>query len=115
MSDQINVYLKAIDYKRSIGKTQWSIFSLFATGAGAAFIYSFKEKERNPQLFIQITAVSIQWQVIIFYNLHRRINKGVAEYLVQFESSVQFIQDFQKIINKKYRTKRSSSQILIIT
>jgi len=45
-SDNIEVYSKIIEYKRSIGVTQWTVLSIFVTASEAVFLYSLGQDDR---------------------------------------------------------------------
>lgn len=110
-SDRVKVYMKIIEYKRSIGKTQWTVFSIFATASEAVFVLSL-QGNRLSGLFVRIFGIMIYWFGFLLYDRYRGLNKEVCEYLIELEREIGF--GFQQRLTTFRRTGLSTEDILII-
>lgn len=110
-SDKVKVYMKIIEYKRSIGKTQWTVFSIFATASEAVFVLSLKG-DRLSGLLVRIFGIMIYWFGLLLYDRYRGLNKEVCGYLIELENEIGF--GFQQRLTKFRQTGLSTKDILII-
>jgi hypothetical protein len=105
--------LKIIDYKRSIGITQWTVLSIFVTASGAVFVFGLKESNNIVGLLLRIFAVMIYWVGFLLYRRYRQFNQQVSDYLVKLEKDIGF--NFQEHLNVFHAKKRlSAGKILLL-
>lgn len=105
-NDKINVklevYLRVIDYKRSIGQTQWTVFSLFVTASGAIFAYGLTQTGTSNK-YLPIFALMIYWLGFLFYKTYRNLNRNVSDFLVIMENELGVA--FQKHLDEYFHSK----------
>lgn len=111
--NNLTMYLKVIDYKRSIGITQWTILSIFLTVSEAILVFGLSQKDRWSSNSLILFGVFVYWLGFFLYNRYRKLNRQVAKYLVKLEKDNPY--DFQKHLNVKFhRIGYSTKNILII-
>jgi hypothetical protein len=111
-SDNTSVYLKIIEYKRSIGITQWTVLSIFLTASQAVFVFSFGEREPSQNFIIRVFAVMIYWLGFMLYDRYRALNNQVANYLLELEKENQY--KFQQFLNNNFQSKGLSTRKVLI-
>jgi len=110
---KLQLYLKLIEYKRSLGTTQWSVFSLFATVSQAVLIFSLQQQSAKLGIVLRILCLGTFWLGFLLYNRYRMINESVAEYLRNLEGDLQI--DFENLIDKKRRETGPSTRAILIS
>lgn len=93
------VYLKLIDYKRSVGITQWTVLSIFITTSEAVFVFGLKQTDGVYNRQVLIFAVMIYWLGFLLYRRYRRLNMRLSNYLIKLEEELDI--DFQQHMEKK--------------
>jgi hypothetical protein len=111
-NDKIKVYLKIIDYKRSIGIIQWTILSIFTTASGAVFAFGLKESNNINGSLLRVFGVMVYWLGFLLYRRYRQFNRQVSTYLVKLEEENCF--NFQKHLEDQFRAKTRLSTIKIL-
>jgi hypothetical protein len=110
--DQMQVYLKLIEYKRSIGTTQWSVLSIFVTASEAIFVFAATSRTSIGRL-LSILAVLVYWLGLLLYRRYREYNRQVSAYLVKLETDIGL--SFQQHLNRTVHSKGlSTEQILVM-
>ncbi len=112
LNDKLQVYLKIIDYKRSIGITQWTVLSIFVTASGAVFVFGLKESDDITGFLLRIFGVAIYWLGFFLYRRYRQINRQVSIYLVKLEEEIGF--NFQKHLEKQFHMQKGLSTETIL-
>ena len=112
---KVDVYLKLIDYKRSIGITQWTVLSIFVTASAAAFVLGLRQADEIVNPLVLIFALMIYWLGFLLYRRYRRLNRAVSNYLVMLEDEIGV--GFQKHLDEKFYTKErlSTKNILFLS
>ncbi len=82
ISTSIDVYLKVIEYKRSIGTTQWTVMSIFVTASEAVIAFSIKQSDFTTALLIRIFGLLIYWFGFTLFIRYRSLNEQVSNYLL---------------------------------
>ncbi len=109
----IEVYLKIIEYKRSIGITQWTVLSIFVTVSQGVLVLTVNQGTGTlTSSLLLVFGAAIYWFGYLLYNRYRGLNKQVAEYLVELEQENGF--KFQQSLNKFHKKGRSTRQILLV-
>ena len=111
-SDNIEVYSKIIEYKRSIGVTQWTVLSIFVTASEAVFLYSLGQDDRLVGVLTRIFGAMIYWLGFLLYNRYRGLNIQVSRYLVELEKENGF--KFQQHLNSQFHSKGFSTKNILI-
>ena len=111
---KVEVYLKLIDYKRSIGITQWTVLSIFVTASAAVFVLGLRQADGNVNLLVLIFALMIYWLGFLLYRRYRRLNREISNFLVMLEDEIGV--GFQKHLDENFYTKErlSSKNILFL-
>lgn len=86
--DKLQVYLKIIDYKRSIGVTQWTVLSIFVTFSQAVLLISLDQSDRLTGALVRALGVLIYWFGFLLYNRYRGLNRQVSSYLEKLEQDI---------------------------
>ncbi|NTV67597.1 MAG: hypothetical protein HGB06_07960 [Chlorobaculum sp.] len=94
------IYLKVIDYKRSIGVTQWAVFSIFSGISSAVLALSYQKSINESTLTIRILGLICYWLGYFLYNRYRNLNKNVASYLRELEKDIK--NGFQTYLDKNF-------------
>lgn len=110
--ERLSVYLKLIDYKRSIGTTQWSVLSIFLTASQAAFVFGLSRPSRSTQILVMCFAVFIYWLGFLLYGRYRNFNKQVSSYLVKLEADLEV--SFQTHLERSFHGKKGLSTEAIL-
>ena len=111
MSDE--VYIKIIDYKRSIGITQWTVFSLFATASIGILLFSFQHSDKVHGTLIRIFGLSVYSLGYLLYQRYRKLNVAVSKYLCELEDNNGY--RLQKTLNESIHGHGlSTNHILLI-
>lgn len=111
-NERLQVYLKLLDYKRSIGATQWTVLSVFTTASGAVLVFGLG---RDSSLIAAISvpiAVGLYWFGFMLYRRYRAYNHRVSEYLVELEVPIGV--GFQKHVNSFQEKGFSTEKILAL-
>ncbi|MDY6989536.1 MAG: hypothetical protein SWQ30_15930 [Thermodesulfobacteriota bacterium] len=109
----IEVYLKIIQYKRSIGITQWTVLSIFVTVSQAVLILTSREGTATPaDVVLRLFGAGIYWFGYLVYNRYRGLNIQVAKYLVELERENGF--EFQQRLGEFHKQGVSTSRILFM-
>ncbi len=111
-SDNVAVYSTIIDYKRSIGITQWTVLSIFVTASEAILALSLGQNDRVTAALGSALAVMIYWLGFLLYNRYRGLNAQVSNYLLKLESQNEFA--FQQHLNAQFHTKGFSTRDILI-
>lgn len=112
-TDNTDVYLGIIEYKRSIGITQWTVLSTFITVSEVVFAFSFGEREPAQNFLMRVFAVMIYWLGFFLYNRYRGLNRHVSNYLVELEQENSF--RFQQYLNENFhKSGFSTRRVLLI-
>ncbi|WP_306536341.1 hypothetical protein [Geobacter sp.] len=109
---KLQLYLKLIEYKRSLGTTQWSVFSLFATVSQAILVFSLQQQSIKLGIALRILCLGTFWLGFLLYNRYRMINETVAEYLRNLEGDLQV--DFETRLDKKRSETSPSTRAILI-
>lgn len=111
---KVEVYLKLIDYKRSIGITQWTVLSIFVTASAAVFVLGLRQADEIVNPLVLIFALMIYWLGFLLYRRYRRLNRAVSNYLVRLEDEIGV--GFQKHLDEKFYTNErlSTKNILFL-
>ena len=111
-NERLQVYLKLIDYKRSIGATQWTVLSVFTTASGAIIVFAIG-RDSFPVVGISLLfGVALYWLGFMLYRRYRAYNRRVSEYLVELEEQMQV--GFQKHVNSFHQKGLSTEGILVV-
>lgn len=111
--NNIDLYLKIIEYKRSIGTTQWTVLSIFITASEAVLALGLSQGDRSIILLCGFLGIAIYWFGFLLYNRYRGLNKSVSEYLVILEKENGF--SFQQYLDSHFHDKGlTTNQLLII-
>jgi hypothetical protein len=112
-SDSLQVYLKIIEYKRSIGTTQWTILSIFVTASGGVLVFSLNQQNRLTGLLVRFLGIMIYLFGCLLYNRYREMNQHISNYLVELEQENGF--KLQQILNNQFhKSGLSTKSILLI-
>ena len=110
--NNFNLYLKIIEYKRSIGVTQWAVLSIFITVSEVVFVLSLKQSDFFHGIIVRIFAILIYWLGFLLYNRYRSLNLYVSNFLIELEKKNGF--DFQQNLNSQFHEKGISSKNILI-
>jgi len=108
----VDIYLRILDYKRSVGMTQWTVLSIFITASEAAFLFSLNHKVNAVGIYARILSIMIYWLGIFLYCRYRSLNKYVSSYLVDLESKIGY--DFQNQLNAHFHGNGISTRKVLI-
>lgn len=109
-SELLQVYLKLIDYKRSIGATQWTVLSVFTTASGAVAVFAIG-RDSSPVVGISLLfGVGLYWLGFMLYRRYRAYNRRVCDYLVELEEQIGI--GFQKHVDSFHQRGFSTERIL---
>ena len=111
-SENIQVYLKIIEYKRSVGATQWTILSIFVTACGAVLVLSLNQQNRLTGTLIRFLGVMIYLLGYLLYNRYRMLNQQISNYLVELEQTNGF--RFQQNLNDQFHNKGLSTRAILL-
>jgi len=115
-SMDLQVYLKTIEYKRSIGTTQWTVMSIFVTASELVIAFSFQSDNQISSLnalLIRIFGLLIYWFGFVLFARYRALNNQVSNYLVSLEEKNKF--EFQKnLVNYFHNKGLSTKDILVV-
>ena len=109
--DNLDFYLKVIEYKRSIGTTQWAVMSIFITASEAVLAYSMSKLEPGAAVIIRIFGLMIYWLGFFLYLHYRSLNKHIGNYLMKLEKDNNY--NFQEYLSKNFHQKKISSQRIL--
>ena len=110
---KVEVYLKLIDYKRSIGITQWTVLSIFVTASEAVFVFGLRQTDSSAGYSLSVFAIMIYWLGFLLYRRYRQLNRKVSNYLVRLEEEIDV--GFQKHLEGHFHKKgRSTENILLL-
>ena len=110
-SDNVKVYLKVIEYKRSIGITQWTVLSIFVTVSEAIFVLSLGQDDRLTGTLIRVFGAMVYWLGFLLYSRYRGLNITVSKYLVELEKEIGF--KFQQHLNSQFHNKGLSTKSIL--
>src|ERR1035441_7299117 len=82
-NERLQVYLKLIDYKRSIGATQWTVLSVFTTASGAVVVFAFGRDTSTVVGISLLFGVCLYWLGFTLYRRYRAYNRRVSAYLIE--------------------------------
>ena len=85
---EFQLYLKVIDYKRSVGITQWAIVAIFTMASGALLGFATKYNDAIAACGLDIAAVIVYLLGILLYGRYRTMNQHVMRYLTDLEKRV---------------------------
>lgn len=112
-NSNIEVYLKIIEYKRSIGVTQWTVLSIFVTVSQAVLVLTADAGAGTLTGFLlRIFGAAIYWFGYLLYNRYRGLNTQVAKYLIELEKENGF--RFQQCLDEFHKQGLSTSRILLV-
>jgi len=111
-SDNVKVYLKVIEYKRSIGITQWTVLSIFVTASEAVFVLSLAQDDRLTSTLVRVFGAMVYWLGFLLYNRYRGLNIAVSKYLVELEKEIGF--EFQQHLNNQFHNKGLSTRNILL-
>lgn len=112
-----SLYLKLIDYRRSIGTTQWAVFSIFATMSHATFAISFNTSLAPHGRWIRVYGLCSFFLGLALYHRYRDLNKSVEKHMRELEEQlgISFLRHMQEHFHEKKRWfNRSTAEILIL-
>lgn len=112
-----NLYLKTIEYKRSIGITQWSVLSLFVTASSAILVFGLNQENELMGLITRLFGLLVLSLGILLYGRYRSINQSVSDYLVDLESEIgcNFQERLNQTVHSEYwSTNRILNAVLVI-
>ncbi|MCE7923479.1 MAG: hypothetical protein DYG98_10505 [Haliscomenobacteraceae bacterium CHB4] len=112
-SEKLNAYLKLIDYKRSIGITQWTIIAIFITASETVLVFSLNMDNEIAGWFGRILGIVIFWLGFVLYNRYRSLNKTVAKFLMELEEENNF--KFQHYLQSQFHPKGLSTTSILVT
>lgn len=112
--DKVNVYLRLIDYKRSVGITQWTVLSIFVTASEAVFVLGLRQSNPTSNWLLPVFAVMIYWLGFFLYRRYRGFNRVVSSYILMFEQQIDI--GFQKHLEEHFRGRKglSTDRILLL-
>ena len=87
-SEKFELYLKIIEYKRSIGITQWTVLSIFTTASGAIFALGLKDEPSHGGKRLYAFGIMIYWLGFCLYRRYRSFNREVSRHLVELETQL---------------------------
>jgi len=106
------LYFKILEYKRSIGKTQWTVLSIFLTVSEAILVLGLSLDAPSQSGAICSFGVIVYWLGFCLYNRYRNLNRHVASCLVELEKDATI--KFQKTLNDRFHKKGISTQTILI-
>ncbi len=111
---KVQVYMKLIDYKRSIGITQWTVLSIFVTASEAVFLFALTRGETIAKHILPVFAIMVYWLGFLLYRRYRRFNRQVSGYLVKLEEEIGM--GFQKHLEERFHERKglSTERILLV-
>src|SRR5262249_10705144 len=110
--DKVQVYLRIIEYKRSIGTMQWTILSIFITASGGVLAFSFSQQGKVVGALIRLLGVVIYFVGYLLYNRYRVMNQQISKYLVELEEENGF--RFQKTLDSQFQDKSLSTRGILL-
>ena len=111
-TEKLNAYLKVIDYKRSIGTTQWTIIAIFITASETVLAFSLNMDNATAGWFGRLFAIIIFWLGFFLYGRYRSLNKVVAQFLIEQEKENGY--NFQEYLRTHYHVKGLSTKAILI-
>ena len=108
---KVEVYLKLIDYKRSIGITQWTVLSIFVTASEAVFVFGLRQTDSIAGHSLSVFAIMIYWLGFLLYRRYRQLNRKVSNYLVGLEEEIDI--GFQKHLDGQFHKKGLSTENIL--
>lgn len=111
-SDPQELYLKLIDYKRSIGTTQWTVLSIFVTASEAVLVFSVAQPDVLAAILTRLFGVAIYWLGFFLFNRYRNLNREVARYLRDLEQGLGF--EFQQRLDAAHARGVSTRTVLLV-
>lgn len=111
----LQVYLKTIEYKRSIGTTQWTVMSIFVTASELVIAFSFQgDNQFEPfnALLIRVFGLLIYWFGYTLFARYRALNEVVSQYLISLEKENNF--EFQKSLQESFHKKGLPTKKLLV-
>lgn len=112
VKNNLTMYLKIIDYKRSIGITQWTVLSIFLTVSEAILVFGLSQKDKWSSSSLIFFGVFVYWLGFFLYNRYRNLNRQVASYLITLENDNPY--NFQKHLNEEFHRKGFSTKKILI-
>jgi hypothetical protein len=109
--DLLQVYLKLVEYKRSIGSTQWSVLSIFVTASEAVFVFAATSRTVIGRL-LALLAVLVYWLGLFLYRRYREFNRQVSAYMVILEKDIGV--GFQQHLNRTVHSKGLSTEKILV-
>ncbi len=106
------IYLKLIDYKRSIGITQWTVLSVFLTASEGILAVAFTVDQRSAFRLLVIFGVVVYWLGFLLYRRYRAFNRQVSEYLVILEKELTY--GFQEHLNRTVHASGLSTEWILV-
>ena len=111
--NNLEMYLKIIDYKRSIGITQWTVLSIFLTVSEAILVFGLSQSDKWSSSSLIFFGVFVYWLGFFLYNRYRNLNRQVANYIIKLENENPF--QFQRYLNENFHRKgTSTTEILLL-
>jgi hypothetical protein len=95
------IYIKMLEYKRSVGMTQWTVLSIFMAASSLMFVYGLNQKPMVG-LMTRICGFLVFLLGVLLYKRYRKINQEVARFLVDLETDLELENNaaFQQRLNK---------------
>jgi hypothetical protein len=109
-SDKCQLYLKLIEYKRSVGATQWTVFSIFVTLSNAILVLSFRDGDAVATGAVRTLALISYWLGFLLFRRYRSLNAVVARYLRELETDLGL--GFQQYLDDNFPQKLSTLALL---
>jgi hypothetical protein len=111
LENNLAMYFKIIDYKRSIGITQWTVLSIFLTVSEAILVFGLTQSDNWASTGLLVFGVFVYWLGFLLYNRYRNLNRQVAGYLVELETNNSF--KFQQKLNEEFHRKGLSTKNIL--
>ena len=108
----VEIYSTIIEYKRSIGITQWTVLSIFVTASEAVFVFSFSLNDPVGEALARFFGAMIYWLGFLLYNRYRQMNQQVSKYLLELEEQNGF--GFQHYLNSNFHAKGISTKNILV-
>jgi hypothetical protein len=110
-SSMFELYLKLIDYKRSVGKTQWTILSLFLSASQIVLAIGATHAGDRGGRVLPVLGVSIYWLGFLLYRRYRHYNRQISAYLAELEGPLGL--GFQAHLNRSVHARGMSTETIL--
>jgi hypothetical protein len=108
----LEIYSTIIEYKRSIGITQWTVLSIFVTASEAVFVFSLSLDDPLTGTLSRFFGAMIYWLGFLLYNRYRQLNHQVSKYLMELEKENGY--EFQHYLDSHFHAKGLSTKNILI-